>query len=813
MISLLLVPAGTAAALCVAAWLWAGCYDTRPTVRLLACLVATSAVIVLIEVSLALVGALSSAPLAIVAWLIALAGIVAWVVRRPAGVPLLGVARPTRIGVLLGVVAACAYAATVAIAAVVPPYGWDSLVYHLTDVFWFAQNGSLKVFGFPAQSLYYPQVGELHSLWAYLLAGAGPDAFRVTGIALLPLGLTAAIATRAAAEALGLRAGLAWIVPGVAVTPILLTQPIASYVDGAFAAFVLAAFAFAVLAAAEGRFAHLAMCALASGLALGVKLSFLYFGLPILVVLAGATAWSGMVRGGARAIAGRAALCGVLFAIGCGYWLGRNLVQTGNPIYPSRVTVGGDTVFHGPKAIEHSKRQEGWFVPSTAAWLRYPFYETFEGRAAYSLENGFGPLFAAGILATPIAAWLALRRRRLLLVRALLALPLTLLLFFTVQPYREPRYVIAAVGFGWIAIAAVAQAAAGSAARRGPMRLLTGAVAAAVVFSAAGGLAFAAPDLARALKGWRDDGWRAESFYPIQYGAAGDAFNWISENTRDGITVTFTQSAFLAPLFGWHGRNRVVYASTSGDERIGTVAKCATYRAWRRFLHDQSVTWIVVWVPWWEGEAPRKPDLWIGEHPEDFALVRTFEGRAKIYEPVFLPDEMRAFESEAPAAGLADLDSPDAWVLEYREGAEAHLTAAEGGGLRIDYVLQTERNDYLDVRADLDERALPGARTLDFEVEALEPAPALLFVWLKDEDPREACRFRVDLRSLPPGRTKIRLDLAAPERKSAGFRLDRVREIHVVVDDEHDEATMRGSVRVSGFRLGPDTAETGEEAP
>ena len=82
MISLLLVPACTAAALWAAAWLWAGAYDTRPTLRLLASLVATSGAIVLLEVLLALGGVLATAPLAIAAWLLALGGIGAWIVRR-----------------------------------------------------------------------------------------------------------------------------------------------------------------------------------------------------------------------------------------------------------------------------------------------------------------------------------------------------------------------------------------------------------------------------------------------------------------------------------------------------------------------------------------------------------------------------------------------------------------------------------------------------------------------------------------------------------------------------------------------------------
>jgi hypothetical protein len=804
MIGLLAFPAITAAGIFAAAWLWAGAYDGRPTPRLLAALTATSAAIVVLEVALALVGLLAPVPLAVVSWIVVAAAVAAWIARRPARAAAIGrIARPTAIGAVLGAVTAAAYGAAIGIAALVPPYGWDSLVYHLTDVFQFAQKGTLAVFPFPGRNLYYPQVGELHSLWAHLLSGASAESWRTAGVALLPLALTAGVAARAAAEALGLRAALPWIVPAVMLAPIMITQPLSAYVDVAFAAFVLAAFAFALLAAAEGRFAHLALCALAAGLGLGVKISFVYFGVPAVVVLASSKAWSGFLRGGRQTVARRAVLCLALFLSGCGYWLGRNWIQTGNPIYPSRVQIAGVTVLEGPKEISHSKRQQGWFVPSTAAWLRYPFLETFEGKAKYSLENGFGPLFAGGFVATFLAAWIAIRRRRWILLRALFAAPITVALYLTVNPYQEPRYVIAIVGFALVAVAAVAEEVSGGA----PGRLLAAALTVGTLVSAAGALSFASPDLSRVLAEWRAGAWSPERFYSMHYGAAGETFNWIAARSGAGKTVTFTQSAFLAPLFGWHGRNRVVYASTSGDERIGKVVKTPSYRAWRRFLHDHRVDWVVVWVPWWEGEAPRKSDLWIGQNPGDFALVKDFAGRAKVYEPVFRPEEAETLIETPLTPGLHDLDSPDAWILEYREGATARISAADGGGIRIDYSLDTGRNDYLDLRAEVEGDAWSATKVLSFDVETLEPAPALLFVWLKDEDPRKACRFRVDLRALPPGRQQVRLDLSAPERVTRGFRADDVRELHLVVDDADDGATMKGSVRVSGFRL--DTRDEG----
>ncbi len=797
MIAVLALPGLTTLSLFAAAWLWSSVYDRRPTVRLLAALVVTSVVVVSLQVVLALAQSLAPAPLLGLAWLVAGLAIVTWFARGwPSGASL-EVSPPTVPGALLGTLVLLAYLAVLLIGILVPPYGWDTLVYHLTDVFQFAQKRSLEVFGFPGRNLYYPQAGELHSLWCFLLSGAGPDSWRIVGIALLPLSLTAGVAARVTAEGLGLRAGLPWIVAGVMLAPIMMTQALAAYVDVAFAAFTLAALAFAVLAAAERRFAHVAFCATASGLALGVKISFLYFSLPVLLVLATPGVFRALAEGGPRALLRRLLLCLALTFAGCGYWLGRNLVQTGNPIYPNRVQIAGITVFDGPKEVAHSKRQQSWFVPTTASWLRYPFYETFEGRPGYSLENGFGPLFAAGFVGTGVALFLAARRRRGVLVRALLALPITVLLFLAVNPYQEPRYVIACCGFTLLALAALAEEAT-----RGQLRLLHGVVVVGAVFSAAGGVASAAPDLPRVLAQWRAGQWSPERYFPIQYGAAGEAFNWIAENTAGGASVTFTQSAFLAPLFGWHGRNRVVYASTDSDAPIGKVMRCASYRSWRSFLRDSHVGWVVSWIPWWEGEGPTRADGWIAEHPDDFALVKDFGGRARIYVPVFREGEwVRRAESTLP--DVKRLDAPGAWVMEYEQGSTARILAHEDGGVRIDYRFETGENDYIDLRADLGEADWSTVAAFSFEIEEIEPAPALVFVYLKDEDPRQACRFLLDLRTLPPGGRHVALDLTSPEWKTGRFDLTNVRQVHLVVDDAEDGRAARGSLRVSGFRLEP----------
>jgi hypothetical protein len=513
------------------------------------------------------------------------------------------------------------------------------------------------------------------------------------------------------------------------------------------------------------------------------------------MVLLTPRAWSGLARDGARRLALHLGLCVLLVVGGAGYWLGRNWIATGNPIYPSRVRVAGITVLDGPKEIKSSTRQQEWFVDSAAGWLGYPFRETFNDVPRYTLENGFGPLFAAGSLAALAALAAALTSGRWLEVRAHLAIPLTALCFVVVNPYKEPRYVIALCGFAVLGVAWVAERAraAGPTARRG----LEMAVVAAIVFAALGGAVSVAPHLDRVVADWKRGTWSPERFYVLEYGAAGEAFNWVAENLR-GETVSFTQSAFVAPLFGWHGTNRVIYASTGRDERIGRVPRVRHYGAWRRFLRENDVAWIVQWVPWWSGEGPTDRDAWIASHPEGFHLVREFEGRARIWQPIF-----GAGDAEAEAApGIADLGRAATWRLEHTEGATVEVEGG-GDGLRVRFTFGTSGNDWGDLRADLDGADWSASRAFAFDLDGETTTPAQLFVWLKGEEPRRAARYRVDASSLGRGPRRVEIPLGEPEWAAPGFTLRDVSEVHVVFEDEDDASRGEGRLVVTGFRLEP----------
>ncbi|MEW6363557.1 MAG: hypothetical protein AB1714_02840 [Acidobacteriota bacterium] len=873
-----LLPSVLFVALLVSIYPWTLHYDKRPTVRFLTTMVLASAFIVISQVALSQAlhrGYVLAVTLVTIAAL-ALGRVTYRLIarsrdgrREPAALALptgtvksswmaswsarVGLAPPTLVGVALGLVTALAYAALVGIVAIVPPYGWDTLVYHLTDVFYAIQTASLDIFPYPSRHFYFTKVGELHSLWFYLLAGPSERSLAAVVIGLIPFGLTAGLGVRAAAEALGLKVALPWIVPAVMLTPVVMIQPVSGYVDVGLAAFILAALAYAVLAAIEGRFAHLAFCALASGLAFGVKFSFLYFGATVLLVLVSRRALRGLTRGGWGIGTLRAAVLAVLFASGCAFWLGRNWVRYGNPFYPTRVQVAGVTVFDGTRDLHPSKKQQEWFVPSTASWARYPFYETFHGEPRYTLESGFGPLFAVGVMATLIMAFVALRRRLWLHLRVLLALPITIALWLTVNPYQEPRYIIAACGFALLALAMLAEGARpsrvaiadGRETGRGPAIALHAMVSIAIVVTAAGSVGALAPKLPAVLAEWKAGRWSPGRYLPIEYGTAGDAFNWFNEASGQGKTASFANDIFVAPLFGWDCRNRVTYTPLSGDSSIGDLPRRTTYRSWRKFLHDSGVDWVVEWLPWWEGEGKRRAQEWIELHPDDFRLLEDFGGRARVYAPVFTPAEVAGLQTLGDGPDLADLDHPDAWTLEYREGMAASVSserspiaspdpvfsdrpegtngevlvsavapaqAAPFAGIRIDFEFQSPENSYCDFRTDAAEGDWSGYSTLSFDVESETDVPAYLFVYLKDRDPRQACRYRIELDGGSRERRRVTLDLSAPEWSKPGFSLDRMAEIHVVVDDVEERAPGKGVLRLGSFRLEGNNTVTRERA-
>jgi hypothetical protein len=783
--------------------------------------VSTSAVVVVLETALGAAGILATGTLAVTAGGLAAVLFVLDRARRsggkttpsrPAGrrsvltsgpfarlAARFELAPPSRLGLALGAVVAASWLALAAIGSLTPPWGWDTLVYHLTDVFWFARNGTLEPFPHPAPQFHFPKVAELHALWFYLLAGGGAGAWRVTGIALLPLALTAGVAVRAAGELLGLRSALPWLAPATMLVPLALVQPLAGYTDLAFTAFLLAGFAFLLAALRRRHAADWALAALACGLALGSKLSFLYLCLPLVLLV---VARPIRIRWRARMLLSFPA-CVLLFTVGCGFWLLPSLLRTGNPFHPVALTVAGRTLLDGPASVETEDSSRLRYTSSLAGWLLYPLAERFDGQAAYTPDNGFGPQFAAAWLALPFALALALRRRDWLLTRALLAAPATLIAWLAFSPWEHPRYALTACGFVLLGLAAVEEAASGGPTASPAARwLVRSAVVVALLFAAPAGLLASGPELPRAAASWKAGNWSPSDLYPQFYGPLGSTFNWLSEHGGATTTVSFDQPTFVAPLFGWHGRNRVVYSAALGERGVDRVPVSRSSRSWRRFLERERVDWLVIWRDWWkEQPQPTLRQRWIAAHPEGFEEIASFGEVARILAPR-AKGIATGTSTRTSTRQLAGLSTADAWVLEYSTGATVETAPDPAGGLRVDYQFLTQRPDYLDLRLDLEEGDWRSDSRLVFGLDGRSGSP-LLWIYLKEADPRRNCRFRIAARPAAATAGEVAIALSQPEAQTPGFSIRRVASVHLVLDDGGSTQASSGSFRMHDFRLEP----------
>jgi hypothetical protein len=297
-------------------------------------------------------------------------------------------------------------------------YEWDDLAYHAAIPAWWARAGALELVPLTYQA-YYPANAELLALWFVVpfSSDALANASVLAWMALVVLA-SAAIAREQELAALPVALGLACFV----------FSPEIGFFAGTFCAndLAVAGLGTAMLALAwpgsrESARGRAFLCGLAGGLALGTKVSVA----PEVVLV---WAWLGSARFGAGA--GRTGL--VLFAAGAllggGVWYARNLVLTGNPLYPAELGP-----FAGPfTAAAQSKTS---LVPAIlAGWAQPSFWlEFLRRRLDWPLALGIVSLLGYGVaVAVALCAGAGPRRRYLFLLAGVGLLFLTL---FPLQPF------------------------------------------------------------------------------------------------------------------------------------------------------------------------------------------------------------------------------------------------------------------------------------------------------------------------------------------------------------------------------------------
>lgn len=482
--------------------------------------------------------------------------------------------------ILLGVAAAEVVWRTFAV-AVLPPYAWDGLSYHLTTTAEWIQRGKLVTNPLSLCCAHYPLNTELSFVWPALLVGNDTlvDGVQI-GFAMLgavAVGGIARIASvsRTAAAAAGAIFFL---------TPVILAQSSTNYNDVAFTAmFLCAVFLLLRYVITDiPRTPYLLLAGLAGGFALGSKGTGLVYVGVLFALLLGA-----VIAKRAKPVRGLALVlvfCAGLVVTG-GFWYGRNVVDHGNPVYPFDLSVAGVQIFSGPWSVDEilsnpsQYRGESNWTRVLHSWV-HDATPTRGGDGFYDYEErvgGFGivwPWLALPALVS-FAVFAARRRRDLLL-----ALILPFALIFLLQPYQWwSRFTMILPALGAVAIVHVVERS-----RPKPRRVLEVAVVALVLFGAAlatgrvdpagHGRALSAFSVVRLATAPGDERTVGSLFHP--------EYRWLDRvpfNARIDVELG-DEPRFIYPVFGprfsrpvhaLHARTRSAFASELAADRADYV--------------------------------------------------------------------------------------------------------------------------------------------------------------------------------------------------------------------------------------------------
>ena len=249
-----------------------------------------------------------------------------------------------------------------------PPFVWDSLSYHLTNIAHWIQVGRIETFDIPVTRIYNPANYEVLASWFTVFLHHDT----LVEAAGLPAYLLAMVAVYASARGLS-RSRTASMLGALAYasTPAVILAATGTKNDIHLSAYYLTALALVIdlsvrrpAAGGASSLNRLTLLLLVFMLALGTKTYILHL-LPGLVVIPllvrrGPDGGSNMIahlRMARRELAskeraGRILLIGMIASalFLAGFWNIRNWLATGNPFYPYDVLLAGNTVFAGPES-------------------------------------------------------------------------------------------------------------------------------------------------------------------------------------------------------------------------------------------------------------------------------------------------------------------------------------------------------------------------------------------------------------------------------------------------------------------------------
>ena len=337
-----------------------------------------------------------------------------------------------------------------------PPFVWDSLTYHLTNVAHWIQAGRIELFDTPVDRIYSPANYELLATWFSVFLHHDV----VVEAAGLPAYLIGLASVYCIGRSLGASRSAAWIgVLAYGTTPALLIATTGTKNDPHVAGYFLAALALAIDLSggrlsdpAQNSLGEMLSIALALLLAAGTKayIAHLLPGLALIAALylprgRSLKLWRGHLAASARqwralSVSTRAGL-GALLCAGLllgGYWNVRNWILTGNPFYPYGVIVEGSQVIQGPESYYHLGLDR---LAENLANFAFKFGDK-QAPIRPDLPNttGWG-WFVYGI-GLPVALWGLLRRRRIRVLCAGFLISLLVIMLSNRPSPWNMRYVV-----------------------------------------------------------------------------------------------------------------------------------------------------------------------------------------------------------------------------------------------------------------------------------------------------------------------------------------------------------------------------------
>jgi len=474
--------------------------------------------------------------------------------------------------------------------AILPMMASDSLTYHAPAAVQWLQTGWLglyEVWFYNPANTYSPLAGSVFMAW--LMAPMGNDV--LAKFVQAPALLFLFVAVLQLCRAIGINNKTAAVI-GLAT---VLSRPFFSQAIVAKDDLFIAVFCIAALTGLSGRLLRDPLGPWRVGIALALFFATKYtalFSVPILFLAADAPLRAGWRwRHWSIAIA-----CITLLA---GPWFIRNIIITGNPLYPTQVSLFGVTILPGMFTMLRSDRlgmsgiwpnlTQGYFAlppiagaplvayALLAGWLaaaglffrqvvREPIIRailvgSFASILLYALKSPYGEmrfiypslalLHAACALAVqPLGKW-----------GALVVLPLTLASIGTATAIEAHLWSFVATG-GIVCAAALAAWGAVHALARTSVDL---------AYRAAAGAGLALILLVALLvyvnwpayiAGCRD---LAPTSWASGYDLKGETWGYIWEHVPTDATIAYANTYFTYPLYGFEHRRRVVYAPTRPD--------------------------------------------------------------------------------------------------------------------------------------------------------------------------------------------------------------------------------------------------------